>query len=193
MLSDHIMELNFVRNKLETFQSSILRDVQKRMSGMIDEVMQELRQHELQSHEFRNFAKPLSLQQHTLNTWNNRRHSDTEETSKLSSTAEAITTSANAGNVEQTDNVDGGKSSTSVDRQISHSSTSDECNDGNKSMRSKKKLLRSFPEKVFRTRESYLTALLEVDHMKTIYHIFYIIFMIFCLNNITYDYLVNGR
>lgn len=74
MLNDRTIELNFVRNRLETFQATVLRDVQKRMSGMIDEVMQELRQYELQTNEFRNFATPKILNYNSTksNTWSNR-------------------------------------------------------------------------------------------------------------------------
>uniref|UniRef100_A0A1A9W6X0 O-acyltransferase n=1 Tax=Glossina brevipalpis TaxID=37001 RepID=A0A1A9W6X0_9MUSC len=54
------------------------------------------------------------------------------------------------------------------------------------------KTVRDLSDKVFTIRESYLTTLLEVDHMKTIYHIFYAIFTVFLLNTIIHDYLVKG-
>ncbi|XP_037895967.1 sterol O-acyltransferase 1 [Glossina fuscipes] len=54
------------------------------------------------------------------------------------------------------------------------------------------KTIRHLPDKIFTTRESYLTALLKVDHMKTIYHIFYAIFTVFLLNTIVQDYLAKG-
>ncbi|XP_055921176.1 sterol O-acyltransferase 1 [Eupeodes corollae] len=52
---------------------------------------------------------------------------------------------------------------------------------------------RPLPDKVFVVRESYLTALLEVDHMKSIYNIFFIILTVFLLNSVCYDYFVLGR
>ncbi|XP_067628808.1 sterol O-acyltransferase 2 isoform X4 [Eurosta solidaginis] len=52
---------------------------------------------------------------------------------------------------------------------------------------------RPLPDKVFVTRESYLTALLEVNHMRSIYNIFLIVFLCFFLNTVIYDYLTEGR
>jgi len=49
------------------------------------------------------------------------------------------------------------------------------------------------PEKVFTSRESYLTILLEISHMKSIYHIFCIITLVFFLNSVCYDFFVEGR
>ncbi|XP_061387644.1 sterol O-acyltransferase 1 [Musca vetustissima] len=161
-LTTQNMELHFVRHKLEAFQANMLRDVQKRMSGMIDEVMQELRQQELQAHEFRNFAKTQMQQQ--SNTWSNRVHLTSNTSNEPCERSTANTSTCHGAGDEH------------------QYATTDE----------NKRSLRTLPEKVFRNRESYLTALLEVDHMKTIYHIFYIIFLVFLLNNITYDYFVNG-
>ncbi|KAH8294863.1 hypothetical protein KR018_003768, partial [Drosophila ironensis] len=56
-----------------------------------------------------------------------------------------------------------------------------------------KKNQRQLPEKVFVARESYLTALLQVEHMRTIYHIFYIILLMCLMNVVFYDYFVEGR
>ncbi|XP_053966717.1 sterol O-acyltransferase 1 [Anastrepha ludens] len=56
-----------------------------------------------------------------------------------------------------------------------------------------KKQPRPLPEKVFVVRESYLTALLDVDHMRTIYHIFGAMLLILLLHSISYDYFTEGR
>lgn len=56
-----------------------------------------------------------------------------------------------------------------------------------------KKQPRPLPHKVFIMRESYLTALLEVDHMRTIYHIFVAILVMLLIQSISYDYLAEGR
>uniref|UniRef100_T1GGP7 Uncharacterized protein n=1 Tax=Megaselia scalaris TaxID=36166 RepID=T1GGP7_MEGSC len=53
----------------------------------------------------------------------------------------------------------------------------------------KKKL----PDKVFVPRESYLTCLLEVDHMKSIYHVFVAVLLILLLNVAANDYFEEGR
>ncbi|KAM7342435.1 sterol O-acyltransferase 1-like [Cochliomyia hominivorax] len=191
MLNDQTIELNFVRNRLETFQATVLRDVQKRISGMIDEVMQELRQHELQTNEFRNFATtPQTLQQHHTmynksNTWSNRIRI---KTTNNDTPIKTNPTNVNHKNVSLNDDASGDVA------------TGNNCNltqnetDNEKEIEAKKsfKKVYKLPDKLFVMRESFLTALLEVDHMKTIYHIFYIIFLVFLLNNITYEYLVKG-
>ncbi|XP_037825657.1 sterol O-acyltransferase 1 [Lucilia sericata] len=177
MLNDQTIELNFVRNRLETFQTTVLRDVQKRMSGMIDEVMQELRQHELQTNEFRNFATPQMLHNHLniSNTWSNRIRTETNSPKSVKSTEKEVSN----------------EDDVNVTNTTASATDTDSSSSGNK-RRSKSKKYHALPEKIFVMRESFLTALLEVDHMKTIYHIFYIIFLVFLLNNITYEYLAKG-
>lgn len=179
-LTDQAIELNFVRNRLETFQATVLRDVQKRMSGMIDEVMQELRQHELQANEFRNFATPHLKHHHNSNTWSNRIHSP----KTVDSNNTTVNNTLNEVPVENDKSENDSDDKHNPDVLSDHSKT--------KKMKMSRKPY-ELPEKVFIMRESFLTALLEVDHMKTIYHIFYIIFLVFLLNNISYEYLVNGR
>ncbi|XP_037944908.1 sterol O-acyltransferase 1-like [Teleopsis dalmanni] len=49
------------------------------------------------------------------------------------------------------------------------------------------------PEKVFVSRESYLTALLEVDHIKTILYIFYAILLVLFLNTLCYSYFAEEK
>ncbi|XP_005184471.1 sterol O-acyltransferase 1 isoform X2 [Musca domestica] len=192
-LTSQNMELHFVRHKLEAFQANMLRDVQKRMSGMIDEVMQELRQQELQAHEFRNFAKTQNQQQ--SNTWSNRVHSTTTTTSEEPLEKTTVDGNSFHGDEEEDEqqNATDKTATQSLERRTSNVSSDSDHSKSNESTHSRKKRrLRTLPDKVFRSRESYLTALLEVDHMKTIYHIFYIIFIVFLLNNVTYDYFVNG-
>lgn len=167
MLNDQTIVLNFVRNRLETFQDTVLRDVQKRMSSMIDEVMQELRQYQLQANEFRNFAKPRvpNTSSHKKNTCN------------LQSKSTIVLQKHDAGcEAAEDDNV----------------LRADEITGGNQQPSTSKKY-HKLPSKEYVMRESLLTALLEVEHMKTIYHIFYIIVMVFLLNNVTTEYLMKGR
>lgn len=191
MLNDQTIELNFVRNRLETFQATVLRDVQKRISGMIDEVMQELRQHELQSNEFRNFATPQILQQH-----NNRNHNKSNTWSNRIRTNDTPINAIPENNRNDTVLNNGRNKNLSVLSKRMANDSSEDVSDNNTSVKEKKSLKKkhyALPDKIFINRESFLTALLEVDHMKTIYHIFYIIFLVFLLNNITYEYLVKGR
>ena len=173
-----------MRNRLETFQTAVLRDVEKRMSGMIDEVMQELRQHELQTNEFRNFATPHVMHHLKSNTWSNRIHS-----SKIIDKNTTINNSLN-----EVPCVKENKNENALNDNQSLDLISDSKSHHSKTKKGKTaKKPYELPEKVFVMRESFLTALLEVNHMKTIYHIFYIIFLVFLLNNISYEYLVNGR
>ena len=54
-------------------------------------------------------------------------------------------------------------------------------------------LLRKFPEKIFIPRESYLTALLEISHIRSIYN-FFLIFLLFTfLHNAVYGYYIENR
>ncbi|XP_055385783.1 sterol O-acyltransferase 1 [Condylostylus longicornis] len=50
-----------------------------------------------------------------------------------------------------------------------------------------------FPEKIFMPRESYLTALLEIKHMRSIYNFFFVIFIFVFLNNGMHDYFIDGK
>ena len=47
--------------------------------------------------------------------------------------------------------------------------------------------------KVFKPRQSVLTGLLEVSHIRTIYNIFVAILIVFSLNTLVYDYIEHGR
>ncbi|CAB4012843.1 sterol O-acyltransferase 1-like [Paramuricea clavata] len=47
--------------------------------------------------------------------------------------------------------------------------------------------------KVFKARQSVLTDLLEVSHIRTIYNIFVAILIVFSLNTLAYDYIEHGR
>ncbi|KAH8280985.1 hypothetical protein KR054_006385 [Drosophila jambulina] len=151
-------DLTFVREKLQKFQSKMLQDFDQRLSCMVEDVLQDLRQQELRAHEFPNFGRsdPKS-------TWHNR----------VSSTAPADVSDSPNGHAN------GGATTTTAP--------------AHKSEKSGQKQRRQLPEKVFVARESYLTALLQVEHMRTIYHIFYIILIMFLLNVICHDYFVDGR
>lgn len=56
----------------------------------------------------------------------------------------------------------------------------------------KKKKKGDLPDKVFVTRRSVLTELFEISHIRTIYHIFVAILIVFSLNTILYDVLEKG-
>lgn len=49
------------------------------------------------------------------------------------------------------------------------------------------------PEKEFMARNSLLTDLFEVKHIKTIYHIFIVILIILFLNTVVHDFVDTGR
>ncbi|CAE1295207.1 SOAT [Acanthosepion pharaonis] len=63
---------------------------------------------------------------------------------------------------------------------------------GHKSNRAKRKD-GELPDKVFVNRRSVLTELLEISHIRTIYHIFVAILLVFSLNTIVYDIIDKGR
>lgn len=134
---DTSITLNMVQKKLQTFQTKIMEDVEKKVDIMFEELVQEIRQHELQSNEFKNFRQHQEL-------WSNRLNSQME----------------NANGATKT---------------VTKEST------------------RKLPDKVFVSRESYLTCLLEVDHMKSIYHLFIAILLLLLLNLSVNDYLRDGR
>ncbi|XP_055840241.1 sterol O-acyltransferase 1-like isoform X2 [Episyrphus balteatus] len=137
------LDLQFVKQKLEIVQASIIKDVDRKLTTMIEEVLQDLRLKDLQDQEFNNFAK----RKNNNLTWSNRLPKKQQS---------------------QTENAE-----------IKDSSPA--------------KQKRTLPDKVFVVRESYLTALLEVDHMKSIYNIFFIILTVFLLNSVCYDYFVLGK
>ncbi|XP_030373494.1 sterol O-acyltransferase 1 [Scaptodrosophila lebanonensis] len=158
-------ELHFVCEKLQKFQVNMVRDFERQLSSMIEDVLQDMRQRELRLHEFRNFAQSSS---------NGKRSSS----------------SLNFGN----------NNSTWHNRQqISKKLPPHDISDSPKAATPKKvsetsaPAQRRLPDKVFIARESYLTALLQVDHMRTIYHIFYIILVMFLLNVVLHDYFVEGH
>ncbi|XP_017014172.2 sterol O-acyltransferase 1 [Drosophila takahashii] len=148
-------DLNFVRDKLQKFQSKMLTDFEQRLSCMVEDVLQDLRQRELRAHEFPNFEKS-----DRKSTWHNR-----------------VTSQAPA---DVSDSPNGHANGSNPRPPL-------------QAEKSGQKPRRQLPEKVFVARESYLTALLQVEHMRTIYHIFYIILVMFLLNVICYDYFVEGR
>ncbi|XP_068155378.1 sterol O-acyltransferase 1 [Drosophila tropicalis] len=156
---ERLPELQFVREKLQRFQSQMLQDFEKQVSCLIEDVLQGIRQRELRAHEFRQFEGQHE-QVSSFNTYHNRQQNY----------------------------------STKLTNQSASSSKMD-VNDGTKkgttSLRLKGR--RQLPDKVFVARDSYLTALLEVEHMRTIYHIFYIILVMFLLNVIFHDYFVEGQ
>ncbi|KAJ8313682.1 hypothetical protein KUTeg_008243 [Tegillarca granosa] len=57
----------------------------------------------------------------------------------------------------------------------------------------KKKKLGELPDKEFINRRSVLTDLFEISHVKTIFHIFVAILIVFSLNTIVYDIINEGR
>ncbi|XP_001359810.2 sterol O-acyltransferase 1 [Drosophila pseudoobscura] len=157
-----LTELNFVREKLQKFQSTMLQDFEQRLSCMVEDVLQDMRQRALRAHEFRNFESPHGEVSRN-NTWHNRMSNP-----KVPATA--------ASDVGDSPNGHANGTTTPAPHQGQ-----------------KRPQRRQLPDKVFVARESYLTTLLQVEHMRTIYHIFYIILIMFLLNVIFYDYFVKGR
>ncbi|XP_011185430.1 sterol O-acyltransferase 1 [Zeugodacus cucurbitae] len=153
------LELDYLRERLHNLQDILLKDFKKRINEEIEDVVQELRQHELQLNEFRGFAKSQNT-----NTWSNRI---------------AVTADNQTGN---------GNVPTESSEKICTASGDNKILSGKH-----KKQPRPLPDKVFIVRESYLTALLEVDHMRTIYHIFATILLMLLIQSISYDYLAEGR
>ncbi|KAH8312671.1 hypothetical protein KR044_012118, partial [Drosophila immigrans] len=157
-------QLHFVRDKLQKFQSKMLADFDQRISCMIEDVLQDMRQQELRAHEFRHFDNHKDRANSSTSTWHNR---------KPKATA--------AADVKDSPNWPADVQNETRPAQPKQP----------ESKQPKKR--RQLPDKVFVARESYLTALLQVEHMRTIYHIFYIILVMFLLNVVCYDYFVEGR
>lgn len=167
---DPTEQLQFVREKLHKFQSTMLCDFEQRLSRMIEDVLQDMRQQELRAHEFRQFDNPRLSGSNSGATWHNRKSQQVADSD--------ISDSPNAAR-------------TDVQNETTPAQQQPE-EEQKKQQKTKKQQRRQLPDKVFVTRESYLTALLQVEHMRTIYHIFYIILVMFLLNNICYDYFVEG-
>ncbi|XP_037944907.1 sterol O-acyltransferase 1-like [Teleopsis dalmanni] len=55
------------------------------------------------------------------------------------------------------------------------------------------RLKQNFADKLFVSRESYLTALFKVNHIKTILHIFYVILLVLFLNTLCYSYFAEEK
>ncbi|KAH8406539.1 hypothetical protein KR215_006117 [Drosophila sulfurigaster] len=165
-------QLQFVRDKLQIFQSKMLAEFDQRISCMIEDVLQDMRQQELRAHEFRHFDKHKERGNNATSTWHNRKPQ--------------VTT-----NPDVTDNPNWpadvqNEKSTPAQQQPKQQPQQQQSEQP-------KQKRRQLPDKVFVARESYLTALLQVEHMRTIYHIFYIILVMFLLNVVFYDYFVEGR
>ncbi|XP_060645837.1 sterol O-acyltransferase 1 [Drosophila nasuta] len=165
-------QLQFVRDKLQIFQSKMLAEFDQRISCMIEDVLQDMRQQELRAHEFRHFDKHKERGNNATSTWHNRKPQ--------------VTT-----NPDVTDNqnwpADVQNEKTTPAQQQPKQQPQQQQSEQPKQRR------RQLPDKVFVARESFLTALLQVEHMRTIYHIFYIILVMFLLNVVFYDYFVEGR
>lgn len=52
---------------------------------------------------------------------------------------------------------------------------------------------RSRRERSFVARESLLTTLLQIDHIRTVRHLFFIVYFIIVVNGILYEYFEEGR
>lgn len=164
-------QLHFVREKLLKFQSNMLSDFEQRLSRMIEDVLQDMRQQELRAHEFRQFDNPQLRGSNSGATWHNRKSQQVAESADISDSPSDVQNETRPTQQEQ-----------QQQQKQSHKPKQQQ----------QQQLRRQLPDKVFVTRESYLTALLQVEHMRTIYHIFYIILVMFLLNNICYDYFFEG-
>ncbi|XP_013109831.1 sterol O-acyltransferase 1 [Stomoxys calcitrans] len=140
-----------------------LRDEPLDLTDVIEDHEKELNRRELYSLEFRNFAN--SSKDQKSNVWINRR-----QTTKTS---------------------DGIKASAEPDGGNPNMINNPPSTIGKKEDTNKKKE-GMMTEKMFLRRESYLTALSKVTHIKTIYHISYVIFFVYLLNNIINDYCMRG-
>ncbi|XP_061391789.1 sterol O-acyltransferase 1-like [Musca vetustissima] len=148
---DHGAQLHFIQNKLKAFHTDLLNEVQERMSNIVNDLEKELRQQELQIHEF-----PNSLSLTNLNSFTNGINADAYE-----------------------------------ERYDRRKKFPDKTTD--KKRGAEQSFLQKFPEKVFQSRESYLTTLMKVDHIRTIYNIFVVGFIYYAFQNILQDYFTNGR
>uniref|UniRef100_A0A336LXT3 O-acyltransferase n=1 Tax=Culicoides sonorensis TaxID=179676 RepID=A0A336LXT3_CULSO len=118
------MKMEKVRERIEQIQVGILRDVDKKLSVMIEDILDEIKREASVNSEF------------------NQLFQDTADTSHT-----------------------------------------------------KKKTTRNgkLPDKEFQARNSLLTDLLEVKHIRTIYHIFLVIMVMTFLNTLTHDFMDQGR
>ncbi|EDV92909.1 sterol O-acyltransferase 1 [Drosophila grimshawi] len=164
-------QIHFVREKLQKFQSKMLLDFDQRLSCLIEDVLQDIRQQELRAHEFRHFDISTSRERGPVAnaTWHNRR--------QLASSIKSTT---------DFDVIDYPNGQADAQNETTKAQTQQQ-------QQAEQRRRRQLPDKVFVTRESYLTALLQVEHMRTIYHIFGIILVMFLLNVICYDYFVEGN
>lgn len=162
-----------MREKLQKFQSNMLSDFEQRLSRMIEDVLQDMRQQELRAHEFRQFDNPQLRGNNSGATWHNRKSQQVAESADISDSPSDVQNETRPAQQQQ-----------EQQQKQSHKPTQQQ--------QQQQRRRRQLPDKVFVTRESYLTALLQVEHMRTIYHIFYIILVMFLLNNICYDYFVEG-
>lgn len=170
-------QLHFVREKLQKFQSNMLSDFEQRLSRMIEDVLQDMRQQELRAHEFRQFDNPQLRNNNSGATWHNRKSQQVTESADISDSPSDVQNETRPAQQQQQEQ--------QQQQKQPHKPTQQQ-------QQQKQQRRRQLPDKVFVTRESYLTALLQVEHMRTIYHIFYIILVMFLLNNICYDYFVEG-
>jgi len=164
-------QLQVVREKLQKFQIKMLSDFEQRISCMIEDVLQDIRQQELRAHEFRQFDKHKgdsggNRGNNSGATWHNRK----QQTSTILPNDCDVSDCPNGSADVQKE-----KKPKQQQQQREH------------------KERRQLPDKVFVARESYLTALLQVEHMRTIYHIFYIILVMLLLNVVCHDYFAEGR
>lgn len=168
-----VEQIQFLRDKLQKFQSKMLCDFEQRLSCMIEDVLQDLRQQELRAHEFRQFEGSRGRVANPSSTWHNRQQ---HTSSKLPES-----------DVSDSPNWRPDAQNQTTPKQQQQQQQRREQQEPQQRTR------RQLPDKVFLTRESYLTALLQVEHMRTIYHIFSIILVMFLLNAICYDYFVDGH
>lgn len=164
-------QLQFLRDKLQKFQSKIMGDFEQRLSCMIEDVMQDVRQQELRAQEFRQFDTSRGRANHASTTWHNRQQQ------AFATTAENDVRDCPNGRAHAQN----------------ETTPKEEQQQQQAQQRQDRARRRQLPDKVFVARESYLTALLQVEHMRTIYHIFSIILVMFLMNVIFYDYFVEGR
>ncbi|ALC47858.1 CG8112 [Drosophila busckii] len=166
-------QLQFVREKLLAFQKKMIGDVEQRMSCLIQDVMLDIQQQQLRQ-QFDNSTDRTSAG--NGNIWHNRQPQTANGKSAESDISDSPNLQSDAAAQNET---------TPASKQHN--------NEKEKQQQQQKQQRRGLPDKVFAFRESYLTALLQVEHMRTIYNIFYTILVLFFLNVICYDYFVEGH
>lgn len=159
-------------DKLSLLRGAVLKDMQQSVSTKMDEVLHELRMRRFQEREFQGFEKiPESYRTKDITS----QHYDDDKRTVLESNL--LSKQLNCVN---------------KDTYYKSDKLIEETSIRSSSPLSQKRCL-ELGSKKFTIRESYLTDLFDVDHMKTIYRVFHLIFAVFLLNNTIHEYFIEKR